>query len=612
MGLFGFGKKKEANQKKSKDLKKYSKRLYDRYHVDNLYVQGYGKIINFSKNGAAIRKENISEVKKDWIDIKLENIEISAKLKRETLKEFGVKFDNEIDKSLIEKHLKRLKEYDFKAKDLLNIDFYENEKLEKIKHIISLMLELDDPNTTIEKFKVHIEALPVLKSKILTKANTVENAKSYEVKDITAAITRLGFEEVKKIVYSFINEKISFSNASFSNFDHYEFYNFFKSSIFKKLAPLFSFRDLRGEGRSLLSTETLGIELLCSLKKFKNIYKSPKEIYSYTARVYEEKIFAKNFLEINKEYLVDRLSLFKYLYDGYILAHLYCYPYIKFKNEFSISLSPRKLRFSYVAYLTILALKFVLSNDKRSGLILLSRLKRLGLDSAKALSFLNETIFETKKILDNLDIKGNVRSVSYPSISINLEKIFGKELHISSFIEKMDIASKEDKVRIAFRYEDSYIAMKFIEASINSLEFNFYDLPFCIIPSQNLKDDELKLETFNGFELIIFKDIEKLPKNLMDDFLKIWRDFEGKIFVTYSAYSMIDFNYVELHYLLREYIIDIPSPFEHESIYETMLDIACKEINSDLNSNICNKDNFLNEIYAIDSIFKIIVEKFVK
>ena len=102
MGLFGFGKKKEATQKKSKDLKKYSKRLYDRYHVDNLYVQGYGKIINFSKNGAAIRKEDISEVKKDWIDIKLENIEISAKLKRETLKEFGVKFDNEIDKSLIE------------------------------------------------------------------------------------------------------------------------------------------------------------------------------------------------------------------------------------------------------------------------------------------------------------------------------------------------------------------------------------------------------------------------------------------------------------------------------------------------------------------------------
>ena len=177
MGLFGFGKKKEANQKKSKDLKKYSKRLYDRYHVDNLYVQGYGKIINFSKNGAAIRKEDISEVKKDWIDIKLENIEISAKLKRETLKEFGVRFDDEIDKSLIEKHLKKLKEYDFKTKDLLNIDFYENEKLEKIKHIISLMLELDDPNTTVEKFKVHIEALPVLKSKILTKANTVENAK---------------------------------------------------------------------------------------------------------------------------------------------------------------------------------------------------------------------------------------------------------------------------------------------------------------------------------------------------------------------------------------------------------------------------------------------------
>ncbi|WP_187648165.1 HDOD domain-containing protein [Nitrosophilus labii] len=617
MGLFGFGKNKKKEEKavaENKKEEKLSKRSYDRYHVQGLYVPGFGEVLDISKAGAAIKKVEVDEIKRESIDIELENVEVKAKIKRQTLKEVGVNFEDELNtEEIIKKHIRKPKKYIFKNKmPVSKIDFDEDGTLEKIKAVINLMLELDDPNTSVEKFKTHIEALPVLREKILKKANTVESAGKSKIENVTTAITRIGFEETKKVVYNYINAQISLSNENFTNFEHYEFYNILKSSIFKKLAPLFSFRDIRSEGRSLLTTDIIGIELLINIapKDFKNIYKSPKELYSYTSRIYEEKIFGINFLDVNRDYFVNRLGLFRYLYDGYILAHLSRHPYLEFSNDFNIMLSSRKLRFSYIAYLTILALEFILSKDKKSGTIFLNRLKRFGLDSSKALSFLNETIFEANEILEKLEVENKIRPVSYPNIALGVEKSFGKELHISAFIEKMDFVSKNGVKRIAFRYEDPFCAMMFIDNALNSLEFNFYDLPFCIVPSQNLKDDELKIETFNGFDLVIFKDIEKLPKNIMDDFLKLWKDFEGKIFVTYSAYSMIDFNQKKLHSLFKDYIIEIPSCFDHKYIYKSMLEIACSELNKDLNMNICSVSEFLNDVYSIDSIYKVGVEKF--
>ncbi len=620
MGLFGFGKNKKNNEEKdvveNKKETKLSKRNYDRYHVQNLYIPGFGEVLDISKAGAAIKKVDVDEIKKESIDIELENVEVKAKIRRQTLKEVGVNFEDEINtEEIIEKHIKKPKKYMFKKSSYVSkIDFDEDDTLEKIKAVINLMLELDDPNSSVEKFRPHIEALPALREKILKKANTVESAAKSKIENITSAITRIGFEETKKIVYDYINAQISLSNENFTNFEHYEFYNILKSSIFKKLAPLFSFRDIRSEGRSLLTTDIIGIELLINMapKGFKNIYKSPKELYSYISRVYEEKIFGVNFLEVNKEYFVNRLGLFKYLYDGYILAHLSRHPHLELNNHFGITLSSRKLRFSYIAYLTILALEFILSKDKRSGIVFLNRLKRFGFDSSKAISFLNETIFEANEILEKLEVENKIRPVSYPNIALGIEKSFGKELHISAFIEKMDYVSKNNINRVAFRYEDSLCAMKFIDAAINSLEFNFYDMPFCVVPSQNLKDDDLKLETFNGFDLVIFKDIEKLHNSLMTDFLKLWKDFEGKIFVTYSAYSMIDFKREELHSLFKDYIIEAPSCFDHQYIYKTMLEAACKELNTELDKKVCSVNDYLDEIYSLESIYKICVEKFFK
>jgi len=345
-------------------------------------------------------------------------------------------------------------------------------------------------------------------------------------------------------------------------------------------------------------------------EKFKNIYKSPKFLYGYLTRVYERYFFGVDFLEINKDYFINKLGLFNYLYDGYILAHLSHFPYFELKDSSKISLSSRKLRFSYIAYLTFLALEFILSKDKKSGIILLNRLKRFGLDSSKAISFLNETIFEANEILHNIGIKNRISNISFPTVNLNLTKILGKELHFSSFIDKISLLSKELN-RAAFRYEDPFFAMYLIDLAINSNEFDFYDMPFCVIPTKNLEDEDLKIELFNGFDIVIFKDIEKLSDNLWDDFVKLWKDFEGKIFVTYSAYNMIDFEKSKMHQLFKDFIIDIPSYFDNEFIYKSMLKIACSEINKELETNVCSILDFKDKIYSMDAIIKKSVEKYI-
>ncbi|WP_281950606.1 HDOD domain-containing protein [Nitrosophilus kaiyonis] len=616
MGLFGFGKNgKKKDNKKEKKIIFLSKRDADRYHVENLNVKGIGKVLDISKNGVAVKKDEIEEVKKESLDIKLEGQEVKASLKRETLKEVGFKFEDEIEtEEIIKTHLKKPKKYSFKTIQNLSLEDIENdENIEKIKAVINLMLELDDPNTNVEKFNSHIEALSELERRIIKKANSVESASKSEIKNVTTAITRLGFEEVKNIVYDYINEKISLKNINFSNFENYEFYNILKTSFFKKIAPLFSFRDLRSEGRSLLATETLGIEFLIEKNEndFKNIYKSPKHLYSIYSRIYEKIHFGMDFLDINKDYFLNRLGLFKYLYDGYILAHINRHPYYELSNNNSITLSSRKMRFSYIAYLTFLALEFVLSKDKKSGAILLNRLKRLGFDNSKALSFLNETIYEANDLLEHFGIKNRINTVSYPTININMEKMFGKELHLTTYMEKMELVSK-DVNRVALRYEDQFYALFLLSETLNSYEFEFNEMPFCFIPCENLKDEDLKIDMFNGFDILIFKNIDKLSKDLYEDFFKIWRDFEGKVFVTYSAYSMIDFNNKVLHDKIKIYVIDIPSYYDNDYIYKMMLKTTCSEINKELDSGICKVEDYLSEIITMDSVIIKSIENFCK
>ena len=612
MALFGFKKKKKPEIKKEEKISKLNRREYNRYIVQDLNIESVGKVINISKNGAEIEKTDIDEIGNEALDVKLENFEVEGAIKRETLKVVGVNFENELlDADIIKNHLVKYKNYNFNSNSTdFEIEFGKNHSLEKTKAVINLMLELDDPNTNVEKFKSHIEAIPELEILIFKKANSVESASRTKIDSINTAITRLGFEEIKRVVYDFINRKITFKNCYFNDFEHFEFYNILKLSLFKKLAPLFSFNDIRSEGRSLLATETVGVDLLLenAPNGFKNLYKSPKELYSHVLRVYEDKFFGINLLDLNRDYFVNRMGLFKYLYDGYLLAHQSLHPYYEFKDDQEIILSSRKLRFSYVSYLTFLALQYIISKDKRSGYMLLNRLIKLGLNTQKALSFLNKAIHDTNEKLKIAGVDDKIGSISFPSFKIKISDNFGKTKDIEYFIEKLTKVSNEHINRVAFRYEDSFAAMKLINNVINSIDFNFNSLPFCVIPCHNLKDDELKLELFNGFDLVIFKDIEKLPKNLFKDFRKLWRDFEGKIFVTFSTYSMIDFYQKELFLLIRDFIVDIPSFAENKTLYKRLLEKSCNEVNEIFKESVCSENEFESELYTIDSVYKKVID----
>ncbi|WP_200762388.1 HDOD domain-containing protein [Nitrosophilus alvini] len=617
MGLFDFGKKKKENKAATEEKEKkdtaLSKRQCDRYHVDNLYIEGIGKILDVSKNGAAIEKREIEEVKKTKIEIKIQNLEKTVEIKRQTLKEMGVMFEESLKSvDFFEKYVKKPHRINFRLeRNISENDIEKDERLDTVKAVINLMLELDDPNTTVVKFKTHIEALPELEAEIIKKANSVEKAGKMDISSISNAITRLGFDEVKRLTYEHIDTKISMSNVALDEFEHYEMFGILKTAIFKKLAPLFSFRDLRSEGRSLLVTDIMGITFMADQadEKFKKFFKTPKELYSYTARVMEERTFGKTMIEVNKHYFEQVLGFFQYLYDGYLMAHLLRHPYIEYPESIKMTLSSRKLRFSYVAYLTILALEFILSSDKRSGYILLNRLKRFGMDNSKAISFLNETIFDANEMLENIGVKDKIRSVSLPTFSISMERILGKELHFSAYADKIKIVDQSTK-RAAFRYEDPFFANFLIDLVLNASDYSFEKMPFCIVPCDILDDEDLKLEMFSGFDLIIFKNIDKLKEELFEEFSKIWRDFEGNVFVTYNAYSFIDFKNEKLHKILRDFIIDTPSYFDSKKVYETMLKIACSDINKEFDKDLADPGSFRDKIYTMDSIYKKSVDKY--
>jgi len=328
-------------------------------------------------------------------------------------------------------------------------------------------------------------------------------------------------------------------------------------------------------------------------------------------RLYEKKHFGVSLLELNKDYFISKLGLFKYLYDGYILAHLMLYPYSEFNAGFKIELSSRKLRYAYVVYLTMLALEFILSKDKKCGSILLNRLQKSGMNSSEIIEFINDIILDTNDILRKIGITKRLTSVSFKYENISMESQFGIERYILAFIDKVDIVSKGYVTRAAFRCEDDAFAMYIIGYVLNSLEFNFSKLPFCIIPCENLADEDMKMDMFSGFDVVVLKNIDKLPSHLFADFYKIWRDFEGKILATYNAYSFIDFNNPELYKAIRSYIIEIPSFFEDKKLYRTMVKRACAELNEFCGFPICKeKDSIFEEIITFDSVFKKIIEKF--
>ncbi len=591
MGLFGLGKKREKEPENIKEERiKLNQREHERHQVENL-SSDKGEIVDISKGDLCIGCDTKAFSMKESIEIKIGDAIYPGTIGRITSRRLGVVLQKDIPKELIEKHEKKITSLSLQTRSAIDkTDLERDENLETNKAIINLMLEIDDPNTNIDKFKRDIEALPKLKEKIIAKANSIERARVARVEDLGAAIARLGFEEIREIVYDYINHAQERSGSAMKFFQNFELYPLLVSALFKHFAPLFSFKDRKSEGQSLLSMAPIGAAILSNRsEKLTHHYKGVSQLFSYEMRVLEKKEMGEDLIDVDRTYFEEILGVFHYIYDGFVLANFLLYPH--YRTSSKILLGQRKFRYAYIAYLSILAIKYILAKDQKSGAILFRRLGRLGLSHSEAKTFLMNIITQINHKLATIGSQKSIHAIDIPSYSYPLSKYLGSGIYYDYFFKSFSLFDTKTK-RMALRFEDSGYTHFVLDKMINYEEFETSVDPLCIIPCENLEDEDLPLDMFSGFDLIVFKNIEKLPQRLFADFKKLWRDFEGKIIVTYDTQSFMEYEKPQLFSLLKEDIIDFPSYFQNALLYMKMIENGCSQINGFFEENICQVEDF--------------------
>ncbi|NPA03310.1 MAG: HDOD domain-containing protein [Epsilonproteobacteria bacterium] len=602
MEIFGLvlGKKRkqcEDENRCSCGFVKLERREHNRYLVEGLKTS-LGEAVEVSLDTIAIEPAEGKFEIGNFLEFTIEDEQFEGEVIRVQSNLVVFKLTSTIPYDLIKNRIKKVEDSPFDLGDvcikreLVNSD----EDLEKNRAVVNLMLELDDPNTNIEKFIHNIEALPKLTQMILEKANSIEVARGAKVTNLSAAVARLGFEEVKRIVYEYINFDVNLANKSLPNFKDFEAYYLLLNAVFRKLAKVANFKDIRSEGQSLLSMSTMGAVLLAREdEKLSSYYDSISNLFGFEMRVLERNRYCTDIIDINRLYFFETLRVFTSLFDGFAMANLLLYP--SYSLQFDITTGDRKFRYAYISYLAILALKFILDRDKYSGYIFYNRMRKFGYGIGDTKELLEALIAEVKQKLNKLGISYQPSSLDIPSPNISLKSYLGgNNIYYEYFMEKIK-QFDEEATRLAIRYEDEQYAHFVLEKVLNAYEFGFKHLPFIIVPCENIADEHLTLEQFRAFDIVIFKNIHKLPRELYDDFRKIWRDFEGKIIATYDNNAMIDFETPELFKMLIKFNVDFPSYFKNPIIYNNMLNHSIKGINSFLGFPRCDLENFKEDSF---------------
>ncbi len=599
MGLFGFGKKKEHKEQKEvkKEFVPLERRTALRYLVEGLQTS-LGEAIEVARNSIVVGVKGGFKAG-DYIDITIDGEENEGEVVRVMPSKIVVKLQKPLDIEKMSRYFRRLQSATF-APCAINAQeelIQSDQELETNKAIVNLMLELDDPNTNIEKFTQNIDSLPKLKEMILKRANSIEKARGAKVETIAAAITRLGFEEIKRVVYEFINYEINLTNKTLPEFKDFETYQIFLNAAFKRLSAVVGFKDIKSEGQSLLSMSNVAAVLMSKKSpKLASFYRSPKELFGYEMRLLEHKELCTDLLEMNRVYFVETLKVFSHLFEGFAFANLMFHPY--YEQHFTLMSGERKFRYAYLVYLTIAMVRFVLASDKYSGYLLFNRLKKFGLGLAQSKEMIDSVIEDVNKQLGALHIDKKIEPIQIPSALYSLGNFLGTGAYLDYFKAKLYQFDQESH-RLALRYEDEHYSHFVLEKIINNDDFSLKSLPFVVIPCESLEDEDLPLDQFRSFDLLIFRNLHKLPANLHKDFEKIWRDFEGKIVVTFDTNSLLDIKEPALFEIIKNHIVDFPSYFQSAVLYQKMLLQSVGLCNRFVGQDVCDiaevKDGMLTQ-----------------
>lgn len=580
-----------------------------------------------SGEGMRIRKAGVQDIKGPSLTFPVFNRGIKAYIVWQDKYFMGLKCSYGFDVvPLIKKLAETLREPEFRPKKTITDDAIAGiTHKDVLSSCLNLIEELENPDIDMSKLITFVEeikdafsesAVPEEKETekceeikdaetadivelLIHEARRASSARHVEIFSIDFAVARLGLESIKKISRDFVHKKLADMEISLPNFNGYEPFIILKTVIFKRLSHFFGFKDEEGEGSLLLSLETKGIEILMDLssadsKDLKDYYTSSSRVYSEISRIFEKNNFGRDLLLINKSYFKKRLGRFDDLYDGYILAHLILNPCYT-PDNIKLTLTKQQLIYAFLVYLTFIAVKYIMDRDKESAILFIHMLKRAGMNDNKITDFLSDSVSEANNVLAKLGLKGNIRTGPLHHDSFKIEGYLHRDVHFKYLLKAFDDFSMLKSVkRMAIRYEDETYTHFILGKLMMADDIGLNSKAYCVIPCRNISEKELYLEEFIYFDLVILKDVDRLPKCHIREFVKLWGSYEGKLIVTFSSSSFLDFDNKALYLLLKDHIVDFPSYFSDKGIYERMVDHTIDHLKPFLGGRIIDRNIYLS------------------
>jgi len=625
MGLFDYFSKKDSPPKRrtpskgdastaeqfvfNKNCYIFNRRAVLRYLIEPIETP-IGNVIEMSKNGIkVIRKPGISF---DYSELLIGLDTASKPLKAEIIWKdnhvIGIRLIDPFDSaSYIKKNYLRLKEEDFSPEVPLSyLDISKYVQYDFLTPLTNLMAELESEDTNISRLKVYINNLHEVREKIIRDEQAAEEKRKklkdpVEVpqtginmpdlketlliratsgraidissQDIDLAVARLGIENVKRISSDFVKKNMSKFEISIAGFRNYQLYNILKTVLFKRLAPFFGYKNEYGEGSSLLSLETTGVKILTQKreKELGTYYITPQRLYSDISRIYEQILFGQDFLQVTKTYFDKVQGIFQNVMDGYLTAHQSLNPQYSMPKGMKLVLNKNKLIYGFVAYLTMLGTIYIIENDRETGAIFVRRLLRTGIEQAKVMDFINEVITETNIIASEMGIKGSIRPVSMPMSGFKLENLIPQDPYYDYLVKAFRNFNVNNAMRLVLRYDDDNYCHYILNRFMNINHFGLDSKIFTVIPCENLGEKEIFLEDIANFDLVIFKNINKLPYSHIKSFLRLWGNHDGKIIATMSSDAFPDYDAPELFKAVNFAIVEFPSTLRSPTVQKKMI-----------------------------------------
>jgi hypothetical protein len=615
-----------------------NRRQDDRYLIDEIPLEGIGTIVEISKNGLKIKKASGFVPEDPTMTFALSGQDIKTDVRWQDQTFLGLRTVPAFnDPAFFTQRIKRAKEILAPAQRKVNLEnaVAQYEKEEGLISMINLCLEVHGPEPDIRKIGWYIKEISSLQEKekpsgikggeendkgevqdksgdegksikeeLIARAIGLQARDESGEIDIDFAIFILGLSKVCEIIQDHINKKFFQSETSRPLFENYETFNVLKSVVFKNLCRFFGLQDIQTEGSTLLSLETTGVDLL--IKEGSGIldtyYKSPSRLYSEFSRTYEKTIFAVDPIQINQVYFKKDLKSFGELFNGYVLAHHTLNPHYFSSEDLKLSLSKNGLIFSALACLTFLAVQFLMDKDRESGFALAKRLKGRGMDDRKIDQFLDQSVSDTKTILQNLKLKGTLSKPLLPDGLIPIESYLGRDIRFEYLVQSFRNFDHKQVKRMALRYEDAVYAHFILGKLMNSENFDLNSKTVCVVPCRNISSDQWYIKDFDYFDLIVFKEINKLPASHLGVFLKLWGTFEGHIIATFSHLEVLDYTNPPLHKIFKNYIVDFPSCFLNDAVYGKMIDHTCQYLQPYLGDQLIDRKRYLPGVLTMNHI----------